>query len=249
MNKTIIGNATLYLGDCMDILPTLPKVDAVITDPPYGDTATHAGHLASVVLKDGKPAGQELGFDGINEKQMLAMAQQWVDMANRWVVFTSEWKFLNSLDAAGLLVRFGIWRKPDGAPQFTGDRPGTGWEAIAICHKAGKKRWNGGGKHAFYNWPKGSNNSGHPTGKPIGLFSEFVNDFTDRGETIFDPFMGSGTTGVAAVQMGRKFIGIEREPKYFEIACKRIEDAQRTFDMFGFNGTSAVDLPKQEAMF
>ncbi len=74
-------------------------------------------------------------------------------------------------------------------------------------------------------------------------------NFVPNAKTILDPFMGSGTTGVAAVQMGRKFIGIEREPKYFEIACKRIEDAQRTFDMFGFNGTSAADLPKQEAMF
>lgn len=67
-------------------------------------------------------------------------------------------------------------------------------------------------------------------------------------QTILDPFMGSGTTGVAAVQMGRQFIGIEREPKYFDIACKRIEDAQRMGDMFGFNGTAASDLPKQEAL-
>lgn len=67
-------------------------------------------------------------------------------------------------------------------------------------------------------------------------------------QTILDPFMGSGTTGVAAVQMGRQFIGIEREPKYFDIACKRIEDAQCMGDMFGFNGTSVSDLPKQEAL-
>jgi len=70
-----------------------------------------------------------------------------------------------------------------------------------------------------------------------------------KADTILDPFMGSGTTGVAAVQMGRQFIGIEREPKYFDIACKRIEEAQRMTDMFGFNGTTASDLPKQEAMF
>ena len=227
-----IGDATLYLGDCVDILPTLDKVDAVITDPPYGNENTHAGHLAKVVLKNGESSRQTLGFDGISEEQMIAMTHDWVEKANRWVVFTSEWKFMSALDAAGLLVRFGIWRKPDGAPQFTGDRPGTGWEAIAICHKTGRKRWNGGGKHAFYSWAKGSNNSGHPTGKPIGLFSEFVHDFTNIGETILDPFMGSGTTGVAAIQMGRKFIGIEREPKYFEIACKRIEQATKQDDMF-----------------
>jgi site-specific DNA-methyltransferase (adenine-specific) len=234
-----IGDATLYLGDCMEILPTLGSVDAVITDPPYGNDDTHAGHLAKVILKNGEAAGQALGFDGISKKQMIDMARDWVKKANRWVVFTSEWKFMTELDEAGLLIRFGIWRKPDGAPQFTGDRPGTGWEAIAICHRSGKKRWNGGGKHAFYNWAKGSNNSGHPTGKPIGLFSEFVRDFTDLGETVLDPFMGSGTTGVAAIQMGRKFIGIEREPKYFEIACKRIEQASKQVDMF-------IEQPKHE---
>lgn len=227
-----IGDATLYLGDCMEILPTLDKVDAVITDPPYGNDDTHAKHLANVILKNGENAGQSLGFDGISQEQMLEMAKQWVEKANRWVVFTSEWKFMSALDNSGLLIRFGIWRKPDGAPQFTGDRPGMGWEGIAICHRKGKKRWNGGGKHAFYTWAKGSNNSGHPTGKPIGLFSDFVQDFTDHRETILDPFMGSGTTGVAAIQMGRKFIGIEREPKYFDIACKRIEQATKQEDMF-----------------
>lgn len=236
--KVEIGNATLYLGDCMEILPTLEKVDAVITDPPYGQEATHANHLANVKLKNGNLAGQALGFDGITKEQMVQMASTWVNLAQRWVVFTSEWKFLNALDEADLLVRFGIWRKPDGAPQFTGDRPGTGWEAIAICHRQGKKRWNGGGKHSVYTWPKGSNNSGHPTGKPIGLFSDFVQDFTDKGESILDPFMGSGTTGVAAVQMGRKFIGIEREPSYFDIACKRIEQATAQGQIFDF------ELPK-----
>lgn len=220
-----IGDCVLYQADCMDVLPTLDRVDAVITDPPYGDAETHAGHLSSVTLKNGEQAGKVLGFAGISERTLVEMAALWVEKANRWVVFTSEWKFMSALDDAGLLVRFGVWRKPDGAPQFTGDRPGMGWEGIAICHRPGRKRWNGGGRHAFYSWPKGSNQSGHPTGKPIGLFCEFVQDFTDRGESVLDPFMGSGTTGVACVQLGRKFIGIEREPKYFDIACDRIAKA------------------------
>jgi site-specific DNA-methyltransferase (adenine-specific) len=232
MTKAEIGNATLYLGDCAEILPTLGKVDAIITDPPYGADDTHHNHLGNVVLRNGERARQSLGFEGITQDQMIEMAQSWVEKAERWVVFTSEWKFMSALDSAGLLIRFGIWRKPDGAPQFTGDRPGMGWEAIAICHRKGKKRWNGGGKHGFYTWAKGSNDSGHPTGKPVGLFSEFVYDFTDQGETILDPFMGSGTTGVAAVNLQRKFIGIERDQKYFDIACKRIEQAQAQMRMF-----------------
>lgn len=228
----IIGNATLYCGDCLEILPTLGKVDAVITDPPYGVKDTHGGHLSSITLKNGEPARQALGFDGITEDRCVSFAEQWTLAADRWVVFTCEWKYMSALDKAGVLVRFGIWRKPDGAPQFTGDRPGTGWEAVAICHRPGKKRWNGGGKHAFWSWPKGQNDSGHPTGKPLGLLADFVSEFTDRGDVVLDPFMGSGTTGVACMNLGRKFIGIEIEPKYFGIACRRIEDAQRQGRLF-----------------
>jgi site-specific DNA-methyltransferase (adenine-specific) len=230
--KVVIGNAELYCGDCLEILPTLPKVDAVVTDPPYGDEDTHKGHLSAVTLKNGEPARRALGFSGISRTDAVDMAKAWCQVSRGWVVFTSEWKFLHAIDEAGLLVRFGIWRKPDGAPQFTGDRPGTGWEAVAICHGPGKKKWNGGGKHAFWNVPKGENKSGHPTGKPIRLFSEIVHDFTNRGDCVLDPFMGSGTTGVACMNLGRKFIGIEIEPKYFDIACRRIEDAQRQERMF-----------------
>jgi len=227
-----IGDATLYLGDCLDILPTLGKVDAVITDPPYGDSATHAGHLSNITLKNGEPARQVIGFSGISEEQCVGMALTWTQLAERWVVFTCEWKFLHALDKAGILIRFGIWRKPDGAPQFTGDRPGMGWEAVAICHRAGKKRWNGGGKHAFWTHPKGENDSGHPTGKPLGLLSNFVGDFTDGGETVLDPYMGSGTTGVACANLGRKFIGIEIDATYFDIACERIDNAYRQARLF-----------------
>ena len=230
--RVVIGDAELWHGDCLEILPTLPKVDAVITDPPYGDADTHAKHLSSITLANGEPAGQALGFHGISCEECVEHAARWVDIARRWVVFTCEWKYAHALGNAGLLVRLGIWRKPDGAPQFTGDRPGTGWEAVAICHRSGKKRWNGGGKHAFWSFPKGQNNSGHPTGKPLGLLSEFVTDFTDSGEIVLDPFMGSGTTGVACAKLGRKFIGIEIERKYFDIACERIEAAYAQGQLF-----------------
>lgn len=223
-----IGRAKLALGDCRDILPTLGKVDHVFSDPPYGIAETHASHLSSVKLRDGTQAGQALGFDGISQDELIEFARQWVALAERWVVFSCEWKHAHAI---ANLVRLGIWRKPDGAPQFTGDRPGTGWEAIAICHREGRKKWNGGGKHAVWTVPKGIGD-GHPTQKPVALLKAWTADFTDADETILDPFMGSGTTGVAAVQMGRDFIGIEREPKYFDIACKRIEEAQRQGDLF-----------------
>lgn len=213
---------TLYHGDCREIVPLLGDVDAVISDPPYGDSETHKKHLSSVTLKDGCQAGQELGFAGIDEEEAVRLAVQWTKIARRWVVFTSEWKYLSALDKAGVLVRFGIWRKPDGAPQFTGDRPGTGWEAVAICHRPGKKKWNGGGSHAFWEFPKGSNQSGHPTGKPLGLFLDIVAKFTNEGETVLDPFAGSGTTGRACKDLGRKCVMIEREEAYCAIAARRM---------------------------
>lgn len=235
--KEVIGDCTLYLGDCRDVLPTLGTVDAVITDPPYGVAATHAKHMSTVVSR------QRLGFDGISGCELVRMAQSWCAAARRWVVFTCEWKDAHLLDEAGILVRLGIWRKPDGAPQFTGDRPGTGWEAVAVCHRSGKKRWNGGGKHAFWSIQRGPTD-GHPTQKPVALAEAIVKDFTDAEETILDPFMGSGTTGVACVNLGRKFIGVEIEPKYFNIACRRIEAAHAQARLF----PEQAPRPKQEAL-
>lgn len=100
-----------------------------------------------------------------------------------------------------------------------------------MLHRPGAKRWNGGAKSSVYH--NGTTRYGyfgpsnHPTEKPVTLVCQLIKDFSDNGDLVIDPFMGSGTTGVACVQMGRKFIGIEIDPGYFEIACKRIEAAQR----------------------
>jgi len=224
MNPVTIGDATLYLGDCMDILPTLPKVDAVITDPPYG-ARTHAGARTG-------SAGNEvlIDFDSLPDADFLPLCEKLVAMSNRWVIMSCEWRHAAQLETHELLVRLGVWIKPNGAPQFTGDRPGTGWEAVACLHRLGRKRWNGGGHHAVWTFSKTEGH--HPTGKPLPLIIKWVEQFTDCGETILDPFMGSGTTGVAALQLGRKFIGIERELKYFDIACKRIEQAAAQGKLF-----------------
>lgn len=202
-------------GDCREILPMLEKVDLVITDPPYGKNETHKGHMSTVI------DCQSLGFDGLDEAECVNLARSWVEKAERWCVFTCEWHFMEALHRAGLLVRFGIWRKPDGSPQFTGDRPGMGWEAVAICHRSGKKRWNGGGHHAFWSYGV-ARGTGHPTEKPLALYHKFVSQFSDPGEVILDPFMGSGTTLRAAKDLGRKAIGIEIEEKYIKIAVKRL---------------------------
>jgi len=221
-----IGDATLYRGDALEVMATLPEgcVDVTITDPPYGER-THAG------ARTGKGDKVLLTFDSISEEFFLNFCGKAVVLSKRWVVMTCEWRHAAKIEEAGLpLVRLGVWHKPNGAPQFTGDRPGTGWEAVAILHRDGKKKWNGGGHHAV--WVANKTEGQHPTQKPLPLVRKWVEQFTDKGETILDPFAGSGTTGVAALERGRKFIGIELEPKYFDIACRRVEEAQRQQRLF-----------------
>jgi site-specific DNA-methyltransferase (adenine-specific) len=226
METRHIGNATLLLGDAFDILPTLEPVDVIITDPPYGSRT----HRNARTITDRKPAPL-IPFDSIAEERFISFCAHSVTLARRWVVMSCEWRYVASLEKAGLpLVRFGIWHKLGAAPQFTGDRPAMGWEAIAILHREGKKRWNGGGHHAV--WVCSIEHGEHPTQKPLALVSDWVLKFTNPGETVLDPFMGSGTTGVACARLGCGFIGIESRPDYFEMACRRIADAHRQADMF-----------------
>ena len=216
---------TLYLGDCRDILPRLAKVDAIVTDPPYGEV-THAGARSANSLDR-----STVDFAPLAGGDLVRFSRRFLELANRWVIMTCEWQQAACLEAAGApLVRLGVWVKPNGAPQFSGDRPGMGWEAVAILHREGKKRWNAGGHHAVWTCP--IEQGEHPTQKPERLVAEWVHAFTDVKETILDPFMGSGTTGVAAVKRGRRFIGIEIEEHYFRIAVRRISEALKQPDMF-----------------
>jgi site-specific DNA-methyltransferase (adenine-specific) len=211
---------TIYHGDCREILPSVSNVDHVISDPPYADE-THDG--ARTGKHDGAKKLVNFGSISVEELRFIL----WLCKPSRWVVATMDWRHILPLEQCppkGLrFVRFGIWDKPTYTPQFTGDRPATGWEAIGLLHKeGGRMEWNGGGTRAVWTHNKEQNNQ-HPTEKPVGFVANFVKLFTDAGETILDPFMGSGTTLVAAKQLGRKAIGIELEEKYCEIAAKRLQ--------------------------
>lgn len=210
------GTVQIFHGDCREVLPGLSAVDHVITDPPYSDV-THAG------ARGGEGDTVLVDFAAVTD----ADVRRYFDLidARRWIIATVDWRHVRELERRPpgryRFVRFGVWVKPNGAPQFTGDRPATGWEAIAILHRAGDKmRWNGGGHHAVFTHAK--INGQHPTAKPEALLIELVDAFTDAGETVLDPFMGSGTTLVAAKRLGRKAIGIELEEKYCEIAAQRL---------------------------
>ena len=217
-----IGDATLYLGDCRDILPTLGKVDAVVTDPPYG--MNHNTDFTRFTGGNGRrgPGTVHLPIFGDDEP---FDPSPWLAF-NECILFGAN-HFWSRLQDGGAL----LWIKrndeafnsflSDGEIAFIKGRKGVFAyrEVIAGSKKAVEAGLN----------PYGP--SAHPTQKPIGLMRWCLSYI--KGEIILDPFMGSGTTGVAAVQMHRKFIGIEREPKYFDIACKRIEDAQRQGQLFG----------------
>lgn len=212
----------LHLGDCLEAMKGLERVDHVITDPPY-EAEAHAKSRRSLDVP------LEIDFSPIDTATRAACGREWGRLAARWVMAfcqadgISPWR--EALIAGGLdWVRAPIWVKPNGAPQFTGDRPGMGYEPFALAHARGRKRWNGGGKHGVWTVPldhRGGKNE-HPTTKPLALMLALVADFTDEGETVLDPFAGSGTTGVACLRLGRRFIGIERDPRYFELAVERL---------------------------
>jgi len=231
MREVLADGVELYLGDCREILPTLGKIDAVVTDPPY-DAITHAGARTRVGKNGAADNVASIHFSSLKASSFTEISRALIERSRRWVIMTCDWRHIAAAEAAGLpLIRFGVWVKPNGAPQFTGDRPATGWEAVAIFHRDDAvKRWNGGGSRAV--WTCVSPRGEHPTQKPIELVGEWIELFSDSGETVFDPFLGSGTTGVAAVKLGRKFIGIEIEPKYFDIACRRVAEALKQPDLF-----------------
>lgn len=231
---------TIYLGDCRDVLPLIGPVDHVITDPPYSILVVNTSKGAPPSTM-GQSTRRDLGYAGVNDEIRQIVSGHVGRLTRRWAIVFCDAESLTawrlSLEDAGLRhIRSGAWVSPACTPQFTGDRPGTGWEACEIAHAPGRCRWNDGGRPAVWiinrplNGSRERAEASHPTPKPVALLESIVRQFTDQGETILDPFMGSGTTLVAAKRLGRKAIGIEREEKYCEIAAKRL--AQGALDLF-----------------
>lgn len=231
-------------SDNRTALASLPagSVDHVFTDPPYSER-THAAAAAAAArdLPDGNKRrvfasqGNGFGFDHLPPEDRPRLAADFARFVKRWVlIFTDQegvgpWH--TAIEASPLdHVRIGQWVKIGATPQFTGDRPAQGCEAIEIAHAKGRKRWNGGGKHAIWTHniaalearALGELRPEHITPKPVSLILELLQDFTEPGELVLDPFCGGGTTGVAAVRINRRFIGIEIDPKYAAVARERI---------------------------
>lgn len=216
------SGVTIFHGDCREVLPSLPDqcADLVLTDPPYS-AVTHEGARGG--------AGDEVlvDFAPVDDFEIRAYMALMARIASRWLVSFMDWRHVHLFEKTppeGLVfVRHGIWVKPNGAPQFTGDRPGTGWEALAFLHRADVKLgWQGGGRHSVFTHNKLNNNE-HPTQKPESFMRELVSLFTEPADLVVDPFMGSGTTLAAAKARCRRAIGIELEEKYCEIAARRLQ--------------------------
>lgn len=202
-----IGNARLILGDCRDVLPTLPKVDAVVTDPPYGlgDKLDGAGSNSEwgLLYGDGAPEWDK----DVSEALIPAIA-----LGSNAIVWGGNYYPLPPRRC---------WLIWDKMQEHTSGHGELAWATMDMPVRTFR----------YARAQLASEGKVHPTQKPLRLM-KWCLGFLPDAQIILDPFMGSGTTGVAAVQMGRKFIGVERETKYFDIACKRIEDAQRQGDMF-----------------
>jgi DNA modification methylase len=223
-----MDDVTLYNADCLDILPTLGQVDAVVTDPPYG-ISVDTGWLSALNVKRGKPANKS---DDLLVNDDGSLDVRWLYGFKRWLVF--GYPYIQAPLATGWL----IWDK---WPGVNGGGLGNPVEMAATNSWKGFKMlrvlWAG------YYRDAGEVRYEHPTQKPLRLIREIIETITQPGDLVLDPFMGSGTTGVACVRTGRRFIGIEIDPGYFAIAQRRIAEAQLQPSLLpnhGFHLTAAA---------
>lgn len=198
----IIGNATLYCGDCRDILPHLPKVDAVVTDPPYG--------IGTGFKKCGGSKSKEWGAQEW-DRQTCQPAVDLAIRAGRYVVIWGGNYYVLPPSRCWF-----AWDKCQPDEWYSTAHFELAWTNM----DRNARRWKMSQVEAYSRMEKE-----HPSQKPLGLMEWCIRQLPKDVETILDPFAGSGTTGVAAIKMGKRFIGIEREPKYFEAMCRRICEA------------------------
>jgi DNA modification methylase len=215
--EQMADGVTLYCGDCREIVPSLGAVDAVVTDPPYGTDVTT----------------WDISIDAGTVSAILAASKGYS------AFFYSNTRLAHLLNAVrdhGHDAWVAVWHKMN-AMGFE-RRFSPQWVPIVIAYKGNQPFWG----QDLFACPIRVQDVDHPTPKQPAVTEWLVERASKLGDVVLDPFVGSGTTGVAAVRLGRKFIGVEVEPKYFDLSCKRISHALKQPDMF-------IDAPKakQEA--
>jgi len=212
-HKEVIGNCTLFLGDCMGVLPSLKAVDAVITDPPFG-----VGNFIQTtgrIMGRGNNRGKAVTW---NEHPPGEEVFEWMRRLSEHRIIWGA-NFFNCFEDRGGAI---VWLKDQHMPNFSKADIGScthfqkteivriPWTNFTVTHRA---------------------ESDHPCERPVELYQWCI-EYLPKADTVLDPFMGSGTTGVACAKMGRQFIGIEIDEGYFDIACRRIREEYRQPDMF-----------------
>lgn len=212
-----IGDATLYLGDCREILPTLGKVDAVVTDPPYGIARVWKGGFGRGW---GRAHAEKEARNEWDEAPPSSEVLDWILAQKSQIIWGGNYFDLPPSRC------WLIWNKPErGFTLAEAEMAWTNFDSVV----------------RVFDYPRSEPDRQHPTQKPVALMKWCVEK--TKG-VVCDPFMGSGTTGVACAKLGRKFIGVERELRWFDLACRRIEAAYKQPDMF----IPRPDPPKQEAL-
>jgi site-specific DNA-methyltransferase (adenine-specific) len=245
----------LRCGRWQDVLQDVTECDSVITDPPFEAEA----HTLQRRVKRGGNQTPRNGDGGIAEPGPLSFEPLSFEhrvetgafiarVCKRWAIVFCQceasqlWR--KALEPMAYR-RTAVWIKPDGMPQYSGDRPGMGYESLVCVHAKGRSRWNGGGRVGVFRYNKNSGGKHqHETQKPLPLMDDLVSLFTDPEEMILDPFAGSGTTLLAAARYGRRAIGAECDPETYRKAVKRLS-AGYTPSLI----QEAKPKPKQGAMF
>ena len=216
ITEHLSDSVTLHLGDCLDALPTLPRAGAVVSDPPYGVGYSHGvggGKLARSTQFDHHPIhGDDAPFD----------QTPWLRFPV--VVLFGGNHFADRLPPSPNWL---IWDKRDGVCSNDQADCEMAWTNLTGPARLTRHLWNGMLKAS----EKGEIRV-HPTQKPVAVMKWAIEQATTREHVIIDPYMGSGTTGVAAVNLGRPFIGVEIHQPYFDISCRRIADALARPDLF-----------------
>jgi DNA modification methylase len=230
--EKLAEGVVLYCGDCLEILPTLGKFDAVVTDPPYGIGVSETMHKQSGT-KYGKAAAAKSHYDlkDWDCKPIPPELMALVTASAKWsIIFGGNYY---SFPPSSCWL---VWDKENGDNGFADCE--LAWTNLPKAVRRIKWMWNGMLRK------NGEAREGHPTQKPIEVMRWAIGHIPEPNKTIVDPFMGSCSTGIAAVKAGKSFTGIEIDPGYFDIACRRIEAALREPDMF----IEPPTHPKQESL-
>ena len=213
-NPVIIGDCTLYCGDSKDIISQIDNVDAVVTDPPYGINENNKKNLLRINKAKPKDYGEFTWDNSRVDQNIIDLIRQ---KSRYQIIFGGNYYELPSTSC------WLVWDKQNGNSDFADCE--LAWTNLKTAVRRIYWRWNGMIR-------RGDDERVHPTQKPLGVMRWCIEKLPKDANTILDPFMGSGTTGVACAMMGRKFIGVELDQKHFDIACQRIEKAYQQPDLF-----------------